>query len=155
MAAVPGVAPEIPHLNAHFRLEIDRLDIVDFGECSGLSAETTTEEYVEGGENRFAYRFPSRGSLPNLVLSRGIGASRALWDWFAEYREAGRVTPRDGQVHLLAWIDDELKPARAWAFSRGYPVKISGPDLNAVSPAVAVESIEIAHHGLQLVRLPA
>ena len=56
-------------------------------------------------------------------------------------------------MHLLAWRDGELVPVRAWAFTRGWPVKMSGPDLDAPSAAVAVETMEIAHHGLRLVGL--
>jgi phage tail-like protein len=151
-AAAAGLA-ERPHLNAHFRLAIDGLAIVDFSECSGLAGEVSVEEYAEGGENRFAYRLPSRASFPNLVLSRGVATSRELWDWYGEYLMGGRVVPREGQVQLLAWLGGALIPARVWAFTRAYPVKMTGPDLNAQSPAVAIESLELAHHGLQLVRL--
>ena len=142
-----------PHLTAYFRLSIVGLPIVDFSECTGLASEVGTEEYPEGGENRFTHRFPSRHTSPNLVLSRGVASSSALWDWYAEYLVAGRVLPRDGQIELLSWIDDELAPARVWWFRRGYPVKITGPDLNALTAAVAIESLEIAHHGLSLVPL--
>jgi phage tail-like protein len=146
---------ERPHVSAYFRLSIVGLPIVDFSECTGLASEVGTEEYLEGGENRFAHRFPSRHSSPNLVLSRGIASSNALWDWYAESLVSGRVLPRDGQIELLSWIDGELAPARVWWFRRGFPVKISGPDLNAMSSAVAIESLEIAHHGLGLVPLAA
>jgi phage tail-like protein len=144
-----------PHLSAHFRLSIDGLPIVDFSECTGLSSEVGTEEYLEGGENRFAHRFPSRHTSPNLVLNRGVGSSNALWEWYAESLASGRVKPRDGQVELLSWVDGDLGPVRVWAFRRGYPVKIAGPDLNAMSSAVAIESLEIAHHGLGMVPVKA
>jgi len=141
----------LPHLNAHFRLAIDGLGEVDFSKCAGLSGEIGVEEYLEGGENRFAYRLPSRGSFPNLVLSRGVTGNAALWAWYFEYLVAGRVLPRDGQVHLLAWVDGEITPVRVWSFRRAYPVKMTGPELDAMSPAVAIESVELAHHGLLLV----
>lgn len=143
-----------PHLNAHFRLLINGVLVADFSECSGLSGELGTEDYLEGGENRFAHRFPVRASFPNIVLKRGTTQSVALWAWYAEYLESGKVLPRDGQVHLLAWSDGDLKPVRVWAFRRGYPVKMTGPDLNAQSPAVAIESVEVVHHGLSMVPVP-
>lgn len=154
MSAVvlPALAP--PYLNAHFRLSIDGLTLADFSECTGLTSEIGTEEYAEGGENRFTHTFPTRRSSPNLVLKRGSTASGALWDWYGEWAALGRVTPRNGQVLLMSTIEDETVPVRVWAFRRGFPTKIAGPDLNAQSPAVAVESIEIAHHGLTLVPLP-
>jgi phage tail-like protein len=144
---------ERPHLSAHFRLSIVGLALASFSECAGLAAELGVEEYPEGGENRFTHRFPARHGSPNLVLSRGIAASSALWDWYAESLETGRVAPRSGQVELLSWIDGELAPARVWTFQRAYPVKITGPTLNALSSAIAIESLELAHHGLGLVPL--
>ena len=35
-----------------------------------------------------------------------------------------------------------------WDFKQAYPVKWSGPDLKADSPAVAVETIELVHRGI-------
>lgn len=154
MSAVvlPAMAP--PYLNAHFRLSIDGLTLADFSECSGLASEVGTEEYAEGGENRFTHTFPTRRSSPALVLKRGSSANPALWSWYAEWETLGLVTPRDGQVLLMTAVEGETVPVRVWAFRRGFPTKIAGPDLNAQSPGVAVESIEIAHHGLSLVPLP-
>lgn len=145
-----------PHTNAHFQLLINGVPLADFSECSGLSGDLGTEDYLEGGENRFAHRFPVRASFPNLVLKRGTTASPALWTWYFEYLAVGKVLPRDGQVHLLGWAGDppEFKPVRVWAFRRGYPVKMTGPDLNAQSPAIAIESVEVVHHGLVLVPIP-
>jgi phage tail-like protein len=37
-----------------------------------------------------------------------------------------------------------------WKFKRGIPVKWSGPALNASQNSVAVESLEIAHEGLEM-----
>ena len=149
MITVPNV--ELPRLNAHFLLSIDGLVMGDFSECTGLSAEISTEEYAEGGENRFAHQFPTRGSFPSLVLKRGTTASLELWTWFSEFRKSGHVAPRDGMVSLLGDVAGDRVPVRAWAFRRGWPVKMTGPDLNAQSPAIAVESIELVHHGLTVV----
>jgi phage tail-like protein len=143
-----------PYLNAHFRLLINGVLLADFSECSGLAGELGTEDYLEGGENRFAHRFPVRASFPNLVLKRGMTSSSALWAWFNEYAALGRITPRDGQVHLLASVGGDLQPVKVWTFRRGYPVKMTGPDLNAQSPAVAIESVEVVHHGLLLLPVP-
>jgi phage tail-like protein len=144
----------LPHLTTQFRLEIDDLVLADFAECTGLTTEIGTDEFAEGGENRFTHRFPSRGSMTNLVLKRGMTDSTALWDWYSEVLADGRVQPRDGQVVLLADREGVATPIKAWAFVRAFPVKFSGPDLNAASTAVAIESIELVHHGLTLVPTP-
>jgi phage tail-like protein len=141
---------EYPYLNLLFRLSLDGEPMVDFAECSGLSMETTTEEYVEGGENRFAHKFPTRGQPPNLVIKRGITTTRELWEWFASYLESGAVEPKSGQVELYASPDHSAEPVRVWAFTHAYPVKWTGPDLNALSPAVAFETLELVHRGIRV-----
>lgn len=148
---LPLSSPTVmPYLTAHFVLAINGLASVNFSKCSGLAGEVSVEEYQEGGENRFAHRFPSRASFPNLVLSQGAGPVQELWDWFYEFHIAGLVLPREGTVVLMSTVEGELAPVRVWAFTRAWPVKLTGPELDAQSSAVAIESIEIAHHGLIL-----
>jgi phage tail-like protein len=151
---LPATAPSaLPFLGAHFVLAVDGLTSVSFSKCSGLAADVGVEEYLEGGENRFAHRLPSRASFPNLVLTQGAGPSTELWSWFSEYLVRGAVDPRDGQVSLMSTVEGDLVPVRVWGFRRGWPVKLTGPDLDAQSVAVAVESVEIAHHGLHLTKV--
>lgn len=135
-----------PFLNLRFRLSVGGAPFGDFSECSGLSVDVGTEDYHEGGENRFVHKLPTVGQPPNLVLKRGMTTSTGLWDWFVGYLETGTVDPRNGQVELLA-TDDE--PVHVWAFTRGYPIKWTGPELNAISPGVAFETLELVHRGLR------
>lgn len=153
---LPVSAPvTLPYLGAHFRLAVDGLTSVSFSKCSGLAGDVGVEEYAEGGENRFAHRLPVRGAFPNLVLTQGAGPSTELWAWFFEYLVTGHVSPRAGQVSLMSTVDGTLAPVRVWAFRKGWPVKLTGPDLDAQSGAVAVESVEIVHHGLHLAKAGA
>ncbi|MCX2183915.1 phage tail protein [Streptomyces sp. SKN60] len=148
---LPVTAPQArPYLAAHFVLAVEGLSAVSFSKCSGLAGEVGVEEYAEGGENRFAHRLPTRASFPNLVLTQGTGPSTELWSWFFEYHTTGKVRPRAGQVSLLSHVDGAMVPVRVWAFRRAWPVKLTGPDLDAQASAVAVESLELAHHGLVL-----
>ncbi len=137
-----------PFTTAHFQLAVDGLAIGDFSECTGLTTEVGTEEYAEGGENRFTHRFPARMAASNLIFKRGATASGDLFTWYDEYRSLGVVAPRSGTVTLLVMQDGAPAPVKAWVFHRGYPVKFTGPDLNGTAAAVAIESIEILHHGL-------
>lgn len=139
-----------PYLNLLFRLSVAGKTWLEFSECSGLSLETGTEEYAEGGENRFAYVFPSRAKPPPLVLKRGLTTTRKVWEWYVQFVEEGKVEPRDGQVELYGSPDFDQDPVRVWAFTRGYPVKWTGPELNAMSPGVAFETVELVHLGLRI-----
>jgi phage tail-like protein len=86
-------------------------------------------------------------------LKRGMTKNGELWNWFVKYLETGKVEPKDGQVELMSSPsskDKEAKPVRVWAFTRGFPIKWTGPELNALSPAVAFETLELVHRGVRV-----
>jgi phage tail-like protein len=61
----------------------------------------------------------------------------------AKAKEEARV---DGTIELL---DAQGRPVATYKFRRGWPSKYHGPDLNAASGDVAIETIEITHEGLE------
>ena len=118
-----------------------------FSECSGLEGTLQLEEYPEGGENRFVHKFATRMTYANISLRRGITFSEDLWNWHFDYVN-GRGKRRDGMIFLK----NELQiPLKMWVWRAGLPVKWSGPTFNATQNAVAIEGLEIAHQGLELV----
>lgn len=139
-----------PYLNLLFEIKVADNVLATFSECTGLSLEVTTEDYHEGGENRFVHRFPTVPQVPNLVLKRGMTESHDLWDWFAAYPERGEISPKNGEVLLNNLVGDQRKVVRSWSFTAGYPVKWTGPELNALSPGVAFEALEIVHRGIRV-----
>jgi phage tail-like protein len=117
-----------------------------FSECSGLEITLEFEEYREGGNNGTVLRFPTRTKWSNLRLKRGVALSDDLWLWHYGFVQ-GTVQRRDG---IIALQDEQQNPVKAWSFSRGLPVKWTGPNLNASQSQVAIEELEIAHEGLKL-----
>lgn len=119
-----------------------------FTEVTGLDASLTVEDYIEGGENSYVHKFPTRITYQNITLKRGVvTVSEDLWNWHFSY-VSGKGKRRDGLIFLR---NELLVPVKIWIFKRGLPLKWTGPALNAGQSAVAVESIEIAHEGLELV----
>lgn len=133
-----------PFLDFRFRVELDGLLVGGFTDVSGLEVEVQTEEYEEGGENAFTHVLPTRVQHGTLTLERGVTDSAELWDWM-DAASDGPPTFKTGQVFLY---DSVGEPVRGWEFRRGYPIRWTGPELAGDGGAVAVESIEIAHHGL-------
>jgi phage tail-like protein len=125
---------------------VKRVAAGGFSECSGLDASMTVEEYSEGGQNTYVHKFMTRMTYSNITLKRGLTFSSELWKWHADY-VAGRGKRLDGLIVL----QNELGlPVKSWKFVRGLPLKMSGPSLNASQSGVAIESLEIAHEGWQL-----
>lgn len=136
-----------PYAACRFLVELDGLVAGGFAEINGLQAETEVEEYREGGVNDHPHKLRKITRYPNLVLKRGITDSRALWEWYRE-TIAGKVRRRNGAVILL---DREGNPAWRLEFVAAYPVKWEGPELKADGNATAIEKLELAHNGLQVV----
>jgi phage tail-like protein len=126
-----------------------------FAECSGLDVEMDVQELNEGGRNGGVIRRVGRGRYQNLVLKRGMLFPRGgavnleLWQWLQDVVAGVRPVARyDGLVDVMDPGEDVV--AR-WAFTRGLPAKLSGPQLNARTGEVAIEELHIAHEGLRLV----
>jgi phage tail-like protein len=121
-----------------------------FQEVKGLGADLEVMPYSEGGINDFIHQLPVRHSWSRLSLRRGIARGPALWDWYYAGLSGSLGARRDGAVFLLS---AEGAPAIAWTFSGGIAVKWTGPEMNAQNAAVAIESLEVAHHGLTQIPL--
>lgn len=119
----------------------------EFQEAKGLGAELEVMAYPEGGVNDFVHQLPVRHSWNRLVLQRGVVRDPLLWAWYRAGLTQSLGARRDGSVILLT---PDGQRAMAWDFRAGIAAKWSGPELNAMQDSVAVESLEIAHHGLTL-----
>jgi phage tail-like protein len=133
-----------PFLDARFLVEIDSLVVAGFSEVSGLEVELETEEYAEGGVNTHTHSLPTRFDYPNLELERGVTDSRALWQWVEDALN-GRIERKSGRVILLDSIGQEQW---GWEFHEAYPIKWSGPELDADRASVAIEALELTHNGI-------
>lgn len=121
--------------------------VAGFSECSGMDASFEVMQVKEGGLNTHVWQLPVRASHSNITLKHGaIYAYDDLWDWHYGWVQ-GQGKRKDG---LIVLNDNSGQPAKIWKFKRGIPVKWSGPALNAAQNSVAVESLEIAHEGLEM-----
>ena len=113
---------------ARFRVEIEGLAAGDFVEVHFPEATL-----VDG-----------RQQLTPLVLRRGVGPDRELSDWWAQ--AAGKSAPKTLSVVLL---DDRGEAQVRWKLRAARPVRYAVSPLNAVQPAVVMETIELAVEGFE------
>ena len=133
-----------PYRAFRFKVELGGIISGGFSEVTGLGVETEVETRREGGENHYEYKLPKTTKYPNLTLKRGI-SDDSLWNWYKDVIY-GNIKRQDISVCLLNETGDEVM---RWNFQGAYPVKWDGPTLSAASATVAVETLTIAHHGLQ------
>ena len=133
-----------------------------FQECSGLEVAMDVKEHLEGGRNDGVVKLVGRGTYQPLVLKRGMFYTESgpvlaeLWEWLQDILSFRRPSRRyDGIVEVLARTGgDNARVLATWTFSRGLPVKVVGPQLDASKGALAVEELHIAHEGLRLEAKP-
>lgn len=118
-----------------------------FTELSGLQVETEVFEYSEGGTNGFVHQLPGRTRVSRLTLKQGMVASDDLFRWYLDMAYGKKVERRNISVVMFDEAGEEL---RRWNFLNAYPVRWVGPSLEAGSGSTAVETLELAHDGLQL-----
>lgn len=133
-----------PFRGFRFLVEIDGITSGGFARVKGLSREVKFESYREGGVNEYEHKLVSQVSFPVLVFERGLAASD-LWGW-AQATADGEIRRRNLRISLN---DESGQPAWAWKVSSALPVKWTLSDLDGSSPNVAMESLELAHHGFR------
>jgi phage tail-like protein len=135
-----------PYVAFNYLIEISGIRVGGFNEASGLDAEIEPVNYRNGDEDFVARKLPGLKKFPNIVLKRGIIGDIDAFDWFRQ-GALGTVDRREGAIILR---DEQRNEVMRWKFIRGWACKYTGPSLKADSSAVAIESIEICHEGLDV-----
>ncbi len=137
---------------ATFLVEVDGVEIGRFMEVTGLEVDVQVEEITEGGENSYSHKLPGRMSWPNLVLKRGVTQNDSLLTWLnkssgEQFAAQGNKLTRSTAAITL--VGPSGKRLRSWDFDGAFPVKWRGPNFAAANDDMAVEELEIAHHGFR------
>jgi phage tail-like protein len=141
---------EDPFATFKFHVEIGNIIEAAFTECAGLEMSTEVFELKEGGENQFVHKFPGRTIVTNVVLKKGFTTSNELFLWFRKMEECLRKGKKFDypQVTITLFSSAEQSTKARWVLNKAFPVKWVGPSFKSDEAAVAVESLEIAHHGI-------
>jgi phage tail-like protein len=136
-----------PFLNYNFLVELDGVVGAAFSEVSGLNATTEPVEYREGGENTTVRKLPTMTKYSNIVLKWGMTTDRRLYDWYRQ-TVLGDIQRKNGSVIVL---DRQGTEVARWNFVNAWPTKYDIPHFNATAHEVAIESLELAHEGVERV----
>lgn len=138
-----------PYSNFNFMVEIGGIIRAAFHEVSGLDSTIDVIEHREGGDNITPRKYPGMVKFSNLQLRWGITDDVELYKWHRQWATGDPAAKRqDGSIVLL---DRQGKEKVRWNFSNGWPAKWTGPSLTAEGNDIAIESLEIAHEGLERV----
>ena len=136
MVAAQGRARTEPCSGRNFEVEIDDR-AVGFSAVSGLGCEF---DYADDGRS-------VTGRITEVTLRRGVTGDTDLWSW-ARTVLRGEPEARTVRVHLL---DDRRAAVCTWVLERARLRRWSGPALDAVGGAIAMEEVVLTADSVELV----
>lgn len=136
---------ESPGTAAKQAYEAGKQVVAGFSSCTGLQINTEIYEYKEGGLNSYVHKFVTSTSHSNIVLKHGITFSTDLWKWHQNVA-SGKIVRKNGAIIVQ---DDLGIPTAVWSFNNALPLRMSGPELDAMQSKTALETLELSHEGLE------
>ena len=145
------MAQEYPLPRFHFQVDWGGAKI-SFTEVTGLVMEREKIEYRHSDSKDF-----NKICMPGLVKNNNITLKRGKFErdfdynaWLDEVANERVNGRRDVTIRLL---NEKHEPVAAWSATRCFPVKVTAPDFKSDANEAAIESLEIAHEGLKLMKI--
>ena len=125
---------------------------IGFTDVSGLDITNDIIEYRDGASPEYhKIKMPGQRKFSNITLKRGKFEGDFDFNTWLESVANDRVEGRrDVTITLL---NEKHEPVAAWTAARCFPVKVTAPDLKSDANEAAIESLEIAHEGLKLMKI--
>ncbi len=133
-----------------FRVETEDDIRVAFQEVNGLNVSRDVEEIIEGGNNLYKHRLPTRKTYGNLTLKRAeLMDDDPFCDWIKETllkQESLDNTFGDQLktlvIHLVSPVNEE--EIKSWQIVDAYPIKWLVSNFNAMENKITIVTIELA-----------
>jgi phage tail-like protein len=138
-------------LATRFHVSVDGVDLGGWARCQGLEVKFNPEPLPEGGNYQYETILAGSIKYPPVSLQRAINkddtAKVLAWlrDRAANWVD-GRKSGGGGTAQIILFNAQGAESAR-WMLRNVYPDSWKGPDLDAMSLGVALETLVLAHEG--------
>ncbi|MCR4721231.1 MAG: phage tail protein [Lachnospiraceae bacterium] len=130
-----------------------------FSEVTGIEASVDVIEFRQGNAHSLSpVKVPGLVKHGNVTLKFGYTLDSAFKTWIQECvsEVRGQMPRNDLQIELIdinggapkAAVNASLDGSRVWLLTDAWVCKYTGPDLNATTSEIAIESVEIAYEEL-------
>ena len=140
------MAEYYPPVGFHFEVLLDMVQEVEvdnrFQSVSGLSVDIQTEDYKEGGENRFVHKLPTRTKYSDLTLQRSMQVDSQLVEWCQQAIQNHIFKPMN--LHILL-LDEQHLELASWHVIGAIPTSWSISDLKAQESALVIETLKLSY----------
>jgi phage tail-like protein len=131
-----------PALSIVYKCTIDGfIPLGIWNKIEGLGFEYQVTEYREGGINGYTHKIIGPAKYTNLRLSRPVDSnSQYLSMWIQS--QMVKVIPQTMSISALSSAGEEIT---TWNLAGVLPVKWTGPTLDIMGNAIAMETLEVAY----------
>lgn len=146
------MAINYPYRVFRYRVDIDGISRAGFSEVSGVSMNTDVVEYREGDDLRNTPRkLPGLTKFGNVTLRWGVTDDSDFLEWLLSVAPSNQAPPTGLVRHdiTITLIDDSGSDGPSWHLINAWPAGYTVPDLNGTGGDVAIQSLELAHEGLE------
>ncbi len=123
-----------------------------FQSVSGLKSTMDMETISEGGQNQFKHHFPTRNTVENLVLKRGLTKEiSGLKMWVNKALQDFVFHPANLVISLL---NEDNAPIKVWYLSQAIPLSIDVSAFNAEENGIVIETFTLKYQFFKELPLP-
>ena len=150
-----------PLTKMNFIVTVDEVSgFAAFSEVTGIGATVDVIEFRQGNSGSLApVKIPGLVKHGNITLKMGYTRGQDFKEWIAECVSEHRKEDirRNVSIELIdivtkdapeALVDGSEDSTLSWILRDAWVCKYNGPDLNASTSEVAIESVEIAYEEL-------
>ena len=131
----------------HFQVQWGGVRI-GFTEVTGLDMQVEAIEYREGSSPEYSkIKMPGMHKFSNITLKRGTMAGDSD---FYKWVNTINLTVSERRDIIISLLNEAHAPVMTWKAKNAFPVKVQASDLKSDGNEVAIETLELAHEGLNI-----
>jgi phage tail-like protein len=138
-------------LNNRFGVIVDGIDLGMWGSCKGLGVEFKPDKIVQGGVYDYEVILPGQMSYKTITLKRALNAqdSMKVQGWLSKMVNDWVYAAGEGSAGaaVITLFDSKGAQVISWTLRNVYPSKWDGPDLDATTFGIAMETLDLQHEG--------
>ncbi len=132
----------------YFQVTVDGGLEASFQEVSGLDIETDVVEYRHGDSPVFStIKMPGLKKSSDVTLKKGTFTGDVeFFTWFSELK----LNTIERRTVIIKLLNEKGDPEIIWTLTNAFPKQVQGTDLNSQSSDAAIETLVLAHEGLEI-----
>ncbi len=121
---------------------------IGFTEVTGLDMQVEAIEYREGSSPEYSkIKMPGMHKFSNITLKRGtIQGDSEFYKWINTIS----LTVSERRDIIISLLNETHVPVMTWKAKNAFPIKVQASDLKSDGNEVAIETLELAHEGLNI-----